>query len=137
MASAITVLLTAVPLPDVLRLLPLLAGGFLAVFLYRRRTGEVMNLGSGARMGWLTGIFSFAIVTVFFTITVTMFSTGAGREALSQELSRRPGGEAALGQLQELMGTPRGIIGGLMVSFALLTSLPTIGGALGAKMLDR
>src|ERR1035438_9100199 len=32
------------------------AAGFFAVFFYRRRTGRPLNLESGVRMGWMTGV---------------------------------------------------------------------------------
>ena len=38
--------------------------GFLAVFLYRRRTGQRLSVASGARLGWICGIFGFVIVAV-------------------------------------------------------------------------
>jgi hypothetical protein len=42
----------------------LLAGGFFSVFMYQRRTGFSLSVGSGARMGWITGIFCSVIMLV-------------------------------------------------------------------------
>src|SRR5262249_30310314 len=44
--------------------------GFLAVYLYRRRTGHFFTLRSGLRLGWITGVMTFAITTLIFTVTV-------------------------------------------------------------------
>src|SRR5690349_13050214 len=40
------------------------AAGFLAVYLYHRRTGQLLSTGGGARMGWLTGSFLFGITAL-------------------------------------------------------------------------
>src|SRR5712691_7573897 len=44
--------------------------GFLSVFFYRRRTAQFLTVRSGARLGWMTGVLSFVILTVLFTITI-------------------------------------------------------------------
>jgi hypothetical protein len=46
-----------IPWPFVRLPLAFLAAGFLAVYLYSRRTGQTLSIRSGARMGWITGIF--------------------------------------------------------------------------------
>src|SRR6516165_9066934 len=33
-----------------------LGAGFAAVYFYRRRTGAFLNIRSGVRMGWITGV---------------------------------------------------------------------------------
>ena len=56
-----------IPIPLVWLRLPIafVAAGFLAVYLYSRRTGQMLSLRSGARMGWITGIFSFTLGQYF------------------------------------------------------------------------
>src|SRR5690349_8842515 len=46
------------------------AAGFLSVYLFSRRTGQLLTLRAGARMGWITGILSFVIIMVLFTISI-------------------------------------------------------------------
>src|ERR1041384_379760 len=33
-----------------------LAAGFVAVLFYKRKTGSLLNVGAGIRMGWITGL---------------------------------------------------------------------------------
>jgi len=51
--------------------------GFFAVYRYCRSTGHSLSIRSGARMGWITGIFSFGIVAVFITFIMAVASTQA------------------------------------------------------------
>src|SRR5271157_613131 len=44
-----------------------LAAGFFAVFFYRRKTGSLLNVGAGVRMGWITGILMFGLSAIVFT----------------------------------------------------------------------
>jgi len=61
------VMISVFPIPWPLVRLPVafLAAGFLAVYLYSRRTGQTLSIRSGARMGWITGIFSFTLVSIY------------------------------------------------------------------------
>ena len=139
-AGAICVLIS-IPLPSIIatiwQIILLLAGGFGSVYIYARRTGEPVSIGSGARMGWLTGIFCFVFITLLFTLVVFIFSTEAGRASMAQALQLNPGSEEVMRQFDEMIRTPAGVFGPLLGFFVLLTSLPTIGGALGAKVLER
>jgi hypothetical protein len=140
-AALIAVLLGIIPLPfPVLRLMIVfLAAGFLAVFLYVRRTGQPITLRGGARIGWITGIFSFTIFTVQLTATVLASSSEGGfATALKQAL---PPNDARTSQALQLIQEP-GALALLMVMvliflFVFLTVLPTLGGLLGAKVLAR
>jgi len=59
---------------QVLMPLWLIAGGFFAVFLYRRKTGQRLTPLSGAHLGWLAGIFGFLIMTVILTFIAVAMS---------------------------------------------------------------
>lgn len=146
-AAAMICLLVALPamfsmaLPTALaavwQTILLLAGGFVSVYLYTRRTGQFLSMGSGARMGWLTGIFCFVIVTIFFTLVVVIFSNSAMIDAVSREMQSRNANTEAVEQLRTIVQSPANVIFVLLSFFVLLTSLPTIGGALGAKVLEK
>ena len=41
---------------DILPLIAWLAAGFFAVFFYRRKTHDRLNLAAGMRLGWITGL---------------------------------------------------------------------------------
>ena len=80
LAALAAVLLFLFPLPFPLPrlLIAVLAAGFLAVFLYTRRTGQMLSIRSGARMGWITGIFSFTLVSLLMTAAMVAISNQGG-----------------------------------------------------------
>lgn len=147
LAAAVTSLLISVPIPMYLNivwvLVWLVGAGFLSVYLYRRRTGEELSVKKGARMGWITGVFCFVIATVFFTITLLVISNRGGlaqfyREQLS---AQGTGAQVDLEQLLSVLESPAGVGGiiffSLLMMFVFFTLLPTLGGAMGAKVLER
>ncbi|MGE5568823.1 MAG: zinc ribbon domain-containing protein [Rhodospirillales bacterium] len=116
----------------------LLAAGFLCVYFYQRRTGQVLTVGNGARMGWITGLFSFMIFTVLFTLS---FVAQVRSGELLKNLSEVPFFQGSADQLRELFANPVYLAVNVLVSLAVLfvvfTALSIAGGALGAKMLRR
>src|SRR4029077_16733513 len=61
-------------LPQEFALVWLVAGGFFAVYLYERRTGKRLSVRSGARLGWICGVFGFVVVTIALAATAVMLS---------------------------------------------------------------
>jgi hypothetical protein len=145
LAGAATSLVIVLPLPAIVQLLwqimMLLCGGFLAVYLYNRRTGTYVNTRSGAYLGWLAGLFCFLIMLVMFTISVLAISAGGGLQQSFHEMIATRGNAQVASQFDELLRSPAGVaillFGMLITSFLLVTVVPTIGGALGAKVLDK
>ncbi len=145
MAAGIMTLLLAFPVPGVMaaiwQLVLLPAGGFFSVYLYGRRTGEAISVRSGARMGWITGVFCFAIMTVFFTVSVIQIATQDGLPAFFREMVSQRGTPDLMNQFNEILSNPAGVatllFGMLLVFFVMLTVLPVVGGALGAKVLEK
>jgi hypothetical protein len=144
-AAGLMTLLLAFPIPAFLaavwQLVLLLAGGFFSVYLYARRTGESLTVRSGARMGWITGVFCFVIMTVFFTISIIQIATQDGLAAFFREMVSQRGTPDLVAQFNEVLSSPAGIatllFGMLLVFFVMLTLLPAVGGALGAKVLAK
>jgi hypothetical protein len=132
-------LLLPVPfLPSVVAFLT----GFLAVFIYSRLTGQALSIRSGARMGWITGIFSFTFATAFFTITmVAISSQGKIADFFREHQDQLHLRTDQLSAMTKLLEDPAGLIGLIVVTlvmlFILLTALPMLGGALGAKVLEK
>ena len=124
-------------LPQALVLVWLAAAGFLAVFLYRRRTGQKLSVMNGARLGWISGIFGFVIVTIILTMFVIALSEPSVVTALREQIKTRGIPEANLDQMIEALHSPSGITSVLGMFFLLFTILPAFGGAVGAKLLDR
>lgn len=135
----LAVTLAAAAGASILMPLMLFAGGFYSVFLYRRRTGEGVSIRNGARIGWMTGVFSFVIMTVLFTVGMAAL---AGSDQL---LKAYKDSAANLGlppdsadQMQKLLNDPGAlalsIVLGLAIQFLFLTLLCSVGGAVGARL---
>lgn len=141
--ASIAALLTWLPLIQVGFAIWWLAAGFFSVYLYRRRTGEWLTVGSGVRLGWVTGVLTFVIMTVLVTVTlVPLALRDGGLAALYQEqLRSMQGNQAAIEQAMQALKSPTvlviGIVSTLLFMFAIITCLCTAGGALGAKMMRR
>jgi len=124
-------------LPQALVFVWLAAAGFLAVFLYRRSTGQRLSVMNGARLGWISGVFGFVIVTIILTMFVIALSEPSVVTALREQIKTRGIPEANLDQMIEALHSPSGITSVLGLFFLLFTVLPAFGGAVGAKILDR
>ncbi len=123
------------------RLILLLAGGFFAAYLYTRRTGSALSIRGGAQMGWITGIFCFVIYTVLFTISIVGIAAEKGLQQVFSELASQSGPPEIAAQFQQILQNPVGVatlvLLTLLVSFVFLTAIPAVGGALGAKVLEK
>jgi hypothetical protein len=119
-----------------------LSAGFLSVYIYRRRTGQLLTVDSGLRMGWITGLLGSAITAVLFTISVVPLISRGGLAVLYQEQVRKmslndPNVERALRILETPSGLAFFIIIALLFFFLIITFLCTAGGALGAKVAGK
>jgi hypothetical protein len=104
-----------------------LLAGWLGVRLYRRLTGFRLSVSSGARLGFLTGLFAFVTNAVFISITM---ASSTGREVLDQMVKQNP-------QTAEIVNNPSmlGVVMVLMMVmiFVMVAGICAAGGALGAK----
>ncbi len=124
-------------LPQQLAMVWMAGGGFLAVYLYERRSGQKLSVASGAHLGWICGVFGFVVVTIALAATAVMLSDPSIASAMRDQLHSRGVPDNVAEQMMNLFHTPSGISTALVVSFVLFTILPAFGGALGAKLLDR
>lgn len=141
LAALCAVLLFLFPLPfPFLRLIVVLvAAGFVAVFLYTRRTGQMLSIRGGMRMGWITGIFSFVQIGLLMTaVFVTISNQGGLVNFVKTQL---PPNDARVDMITQAANDPGALAGGVLLVFLMLfvtlTALPMLGGALGAKVLAK
>jgi len=120
---------------QVLMPLWLIAGGFFAVFLYRRRTGQQLTPLSGAHLGWLSGIFGFLIMTVIMTLIAVAMSEPSAVSTLRTQWSGAGRSEADFNVMIDAFHSPVKIAAILSMILLLFSILPAFGGALGAKLL--
>lgn len=144
-AGLVSTLLFSMPMPPAIMfiwfLLILTAGGFFSVYLYRRRTGESLSVLSGARMGWITGVFCFAIMTILFTFSVFTIANNEGLNSFFTNMAKNAGRPEMVEQFNLVLQDKSGIAVFLFVLlftfFVMLTVFPVVGGALGAKVLAK
>ena len=134
--AAIAFLLTALPMPVFVTLIWVvvlfLAAGFVTVLIYSRRTGQTLNVRAGARLGWMTGIFSFTASLILLTLEILNFSDL--KEQAARQDPRFRDMAILLGDRGLMIGI---IVGGLIIFFVLFGLLPIVGGALCAKVLEK
>src|SRR5262249_1958443 len=111
-----------------------LAAGFFTVLIYRRRTGYPLNLQTGVRLGWITGILIFVIMTVILTASVAFIAAG-GLANLPAEVKNALDPRVQEG-LKTLQSGPA-VAQMMVVLFVFSTLLSMAGGALGGKVFSR
>ncbi len=122
-------------------ILPTLAAGVLSVWFYQRRTGANLTVLAGARMGWITGVFLFALFLILFTISVIPAIESGEMQKIQEAALQGSFSEADMARLKEIFENP------VMLGFSILlfmgiyfvgaTTLSSLGGMLGAKLLGR
>jgi len=136
LAGTLAFMISAVLGP--LGLIALAAAGFFAVYLYRRRTGAILSVANGARLGWLSGIFIFTIAIIVFTIQLVALSPSQMMRDLHEQMTKNySASEAQINQVITFLASPSGIGMIVLFSFLMITLLPALGGAVGAKLLNR
>lgn len=136
-SAVLMVVLIALPLPaplDLLRMPFAFGGGWFAVWRWSRRTRQKLSMLDGARLGWIVGVFAFVFIACVTTIVLLIMLSP---ETMAEIKRQAPNAttQAAIEAMQK-MG-PGELIAGLAGVFVFLTALPTIGGAVTARLLNR
>jgi len=141
LSGCLAFLASSLPLHPLIRLLFLLGAGAFAVYLYRRRSGFPVEVRAGVRMGWITGLFCFVIFTVLFTASFVALSlivhNGNVLAQMREQLSAMGMSQDKIQQAMDIFRNPVQILGMLVWLFLTSTFVPALGGALGAKLLNR
>jgi hypothetical protein len=112
-----------------------LAAGFIAVFFYRRKTHNLLNVGAGLHLGWITGLVMFTMWGVLF---MGLGLSGKLTTLVQEQIKNLPSSsDPYLQQMAQFMGSGPGLMIILAVGFVFITCLSMAGGALGAKMMGR
>jgi hypothetical protein len=104
-----------------------LLAGWGAVWLYRRLTGMQLSVSAGARLGFLTGLFTFLGMALLFAL---LMASGAGRDAINQQMLKDP-------RTAEVVNNPT-MLGSVLIMvflmiFTMVAGICAAGGALGAR----
>lgn len=125
-----------------LKIVVLLGGGSIAVIFYSRRTGQLLSVSAGARLGWITGVVFYVIWILFFTVTILVLQEQGGLlEAYRKQLEESNAPADTIRQITEIMQSPE-LFGAVMLLMLVMVfvafTLPMIvGGAVAAKALER
>jgi hypothetical protein len=139
-AGTVALVATLLSWIPALNLILWLAAGFFAVIFYRRRTGTLLNVRAGVRLGWITGVIMFVITTVIFTMTVVPMAANGGIADLFRQQFKNvsdPNVQEALRLLESSQGIIAILLMMLVMLFVFITFLSMAGGALGAKFAGR
>jgi hypothetical protein len=131
-----------------LRLYPfvsMISAGFLAVVFYRqRRPGTMIKAATGARIGALSGLLWFAMLSILGALVVLVLRKGPelrnGIITTFQDAASQTADPNMLALLERAK-TPEGfealILASLVLAFLAAIVLGALGGALGAAILGR
>jgi len=117
------------------------AAGFASVYLYRRRTGIYLTPSEGAKMGAIAGLLVFAIsllvLTVGFVFGGGADFTAALREVVEQSDYPEELQRSVLRMIENPMMIGLILMIGLFIRFLATAGFTMLGGALGAKVLEK
>ena len=141
LASVVAAVLGNLPLVGILCFIWYPGAGFLSVYNYRRRTGLTPTTSEGAKLGWITGVFTFVIsLAMLALVFLAPRQDGSVVETIRRQISEYPAQEELKRQMLELLDNPPALAMLLLIYlamfFVLVAGLTTTGGALGAKVLE-
>ncbi|HTM50433.1 MAG TPA: hypothetical protein VL285_17185 [Bryobacteraceae bacterium] len=119
------------------------SAGFASVYLFSRRTGQALSVRNGARMGWISGMLSFVIITVLFTMIAAALSSRPGGlpEFFREQLNARSVSSQDMEKAIEMLKNPADqalvYLFFLLFWFIMISVFCTAGGAIGAKVLGK
>ena len=119
------------------------AGGFFAVFLYRRKHfGWPLTSGTGAKVGAVTGLIGYIIFSIVAAVDFTR-PNSAMRQMLTQALQQAASrnNDPAVQDMYHKMNSPEGmaflVVAMMIVLFVFFLGLGAAGGAMGASLTRR
>ena len=131
-AAGVALMLSVILGPLGLGVLALIAGGFFAVFLYRQRTGQLLTIMNGIRLGWLAGIFVFTVTTVLLGILAVSLSNPEMAQQLRAQMAKSSASTEEVSKFLEMLQTVSGVSSLLLIVLVSSTLLMGLGGAMGA-----
>jgi hypothetical protein len=112
----------------------LAAGGFVAALLYAKRSRRPLSGGSGAKLGWMTGLWFFLVCLVIATIFVMAMNSPMRGDLIKQ---MQMNAQLAHIQLPEPNAIASSMLIGAVQIFFFATLFPIFGGIIGARFVSR
>jgi hypothetical protein len=128
--SLAIMLMTMIPVVNVLSPVWWLVAGSGAVLLYRRLTGLSLSVSAGARLGSLTGVLAFLSLVIIIGLTLAF----TGNEFVQEMVKQNPDASQVLNNPPALaLATALALV----ILFAMVVGMCAAGGALGARFAGR
>jgi len=137
LAAALLCVLMMIPGVNYAAVIWWLGAGYFSVWIYKRRTGQRLNVRGGARMGWITGVISCALLTLLFAFFMLAIRQMGGLDAIKDGLKDLAFQQASVDEALKMLQDPSRMLRSLIATFIMLTLTCTAGGALGAKILSK
>jgi hypothetical protein len=137
LAAVLLCLLMMIPGVNYAAVVWWLGAGYFSVWIYKRRTGQRLNVRGGARMGWITGVISCALLTLLFAFFMLAIRQMGGLDAIKDGLKDFAFQQGSVDEALKMLQDPSKMLRSLIATFVMLTLTCTAGGALGAKMLGK
>jgi hypothetical protein len=128
--SLAIMLMTMIPVVNVLSPVWWLVAGLCAVLLYRRLTGLSLSVKAGARLGSITGVLAFLSLLVIIALTFAL----TGNELFQEMIKQNPDASQVLNNPPALA---MAAALALVILFAMVVGICAAGGALGARFASR
>ena len=135
MAAGVTLLLSVLLGP--LGALAPVAGGLFAVYVYRKRTGRLLSIMNGMRLGWIAGIIVFTLTTVFIAVVAAALTQPEMAQQLREQMGKSAASREEIAKILEMMQSFSGVLLLLLGVFVSSTLLMGLGGAMGALFVRR
>lgn len=137
LAAGLLCLLMMIPGVNYAAVVWWLGAGYFSVWIYKRRTGQRLNVRGGARMGWITGVISCALLTLLFAFFMLAIRQMGGLDAIKDGLKDFAFQQSSVDEALKILQDPSRMLRSLIATFIMLTLTCTAGGALGAKILSK
>ncbi len=108
----------------------LLAAGFAAVGLYKGRSPEPLSGAAGARLGWMTGLWLFLVLTIAGIMVSLYITSAAGAELMKQLKAMPQFSQMSLSDTHQLLNS---MLVSAIPTFFMVTVIPGLGGLIGAR----
>jgi hypothetical protein len=128
--SLAIMMMTMIPVVNVLSPVWWLVAGSGAVLLYRRLTGLSLSVSAGARLGSLTGVLAFLSLVIIIGLTLAF----TGNEFVQEMVKQNPDASQVLNNPPALA---LAAALALVILFAMVVGMCAAGGALGARFAGR
>jgi hypothetical protein len=108
----------------------LLAAGFFAAGIYKGRSPEPLSGIAGARLGWMTGLWLFLVITIVGIMISFYLASPAGADVIRQLKAMPQFSQLNIGDTHELLSS---MLVSAIPTFFMVTAIPGLGGLLGAR----